>query len=154
MLADARVGIELDAAHAYLLGIGQIAAQHADAGIRHLRLEVVNGRVVEREVGDDAAERLGLHPDLELRVSSGLTTAAESTGRPSGIGRQAVQVETDRLEAGRIGGVRVDRLGQAVRRRQLSREVGVVDVGLSRPAAPAPTASARSTPGSVVCRPP
>ena len=39
--------VELDAAHAHLLGVGEIAAQHPDAGVDDLRLEILDPGVVD-----------------------------------------------------------------------------------------------------------
>ena len=40
--------VDLETAHAHLLGIGEVAAQHADARVHHLRLEVVDVGVEQR----------------------------------------------------------------------------------------------------------
>ena len=78
-----RVAVELDAAHPDFFGIGEIAAQHADVGVHDLGLEVLDVRVEEREVRGRAANTaLSSPPNSTWRTSSGLTVAADSTGRP------------------------------------------------------------------------
>ena len=66
------------------------------------------------------------------RTSSGLTVAADEHRPAQRVGRHAVQVEADRLEAGRVGRVGVDARRDLVGGGDLPRQVGVVDVGRVR----------------------
>src|SRR5204862_3051220 len=66
LTADPRAAIELDATHARLLCVGQVAAQHADARVHDLGLEVLDLSVVSREVGGHASERPGLHANFDM----------------------------------------------------------------------------------------
>src|SRR5438552_11731139 len=52
--ADPGVAVELHAADPHLVRVGEVAAQDADAGIGDLRLEILDARVEECQVGGDA----------------------------------------------------------------------------------------------------
>ena len=69
-------------------------------------------------------------PDLDVAHVLGLDRGRGDHRPVQRVGRDAVQVEPDRLEAGRVGRVGVDALRECVRRGDLSRQIGVVHVGL------------------------
>ena len=103
MIVHPGAAVELDAAHAHFLGVGEIAAKHADAGVHDLRLEVLDLGVVDGEVRRDAVERLRLQSDLDVAHVLGLDGRGREDGPAQRVGWHAAKVETDRLEAGRIG---------------------------------------------------
>ena len=73
--------------------------------------------VVDGDVRRDAPKRLGLQPDLEVAHVLGLDRRGGEDGLVRRVGGHAVQVEADRLEAGRIGRIGVDALGDLVGQR-------------------------------------
>ena len=84
------------------------------------------------DVGRDARNRLGLDADLDVPHVLGLDRRRRQHRPAQRVGRHAIQVEADGLEAGGVGGVRVHRLGDLVGHRHLARQVRVVDVGRVR----------------------
>src|SRR4029453_17390198 len=79
MAVHRRAGVDLDAAHAHLLGVGEIAAQHAHTCVHDLRLEVVDLGVIQVVTRGRGSV---FTPPSMWPTSSGLTVAAERTGRP------------------------------------------------------------------------
>src|SRR4029079_13401612 len=125
---DADATVKLPAAHAHLLGGGEVAADHADGTVGDLRLEVLDLRLENGDVCRDVTERRGLQPELDVAHVFRLDGRRGEDRVARRVGRQAVQVEADRLEAGRIGRIGVDALGHLVGRGDLTGRVGIAHV--------------------------
>ena len=132
ILVHPRAPVELDAADAHLLGVREITAKHADTRVDDLRLEVVDVSVEGREVRRHARERLGLQSDFDVTHVLGLHCRSAQNRLPRRVGGHAAKVKADRLEAGGIGREGVHTVGDVIGRRDLTRHIGVINVGLIR----------------------
>ena len=125
-----RVCVELRAAHADFLRVGQVSAKDPDARVCDLCLKVLDLGDVGREVRRHAAQELGLQPHFDVAHVFGLDAGRRDHRLVGRVSRHAVQIQANRLETGRVSRVDVDRPGDAVGGGDLPRQIRVVDIRL------------------------
>ena len=121
--------LQLDAAGAHLVGIGEVAAQHAELAVGDGRLIVVDLRPERGEVhGQPPVEEAGLEAELEMVDRLGLDRGGAQDRLVGRVERQARQIDAAGFERPRIGRIAEHVGGKLIGQGEVAGDVPVAEL--------------------------